>query len=51
MEYNSKLDMTYSDRPIVNEQTVQLLVGLAGAIRVMENDIGDSTAASSRSVH
>lgn len=43
--------MTYSDGPVVNEETIQLLVSLAGAIGVMEHNVGDTTAASSRSVY
>lgn len=45
------LTRTNLDRAVVNQEAVQLLEGLASAIRPAEDDIGDTAALGVRAVH
>jgi hypothetical protein len=44
------LIVTYLDGSAVNEKTIQFVEGLAGAIGVVEGDMGNTPADTSRSV-
>lgn len=42
--------VTHLDWPVVNEETIQLLVGLPCAIGLVKDNVGDSATNTSRSI-